>query len=60
MGVRIKGASSTAYVTVIIFDQGNLSGQVLNAYWRVENELSGGTEYLSVGFFLVVGFLITI
>lgn len=51
MDIRIKGASLTAYVTANIFDQGNLSGQVLSAYRRVENELSGGTKYLSVAFF---------
>lgn len=51
MDIRIKGASLTAYVTANIFDQGSLSGQVLSAYRRVENELSGGTKYLSVAFF---------
>lgn len=51
MDIRIKGASLTAYVTANILDQGNLSGQVLSAYRRVENELSGGTKYLSVAFF---------
>lgn len=54
MDVRIgKGCEfdglHTLQCTCTFFYQVNLPGRVLSAYWRVENELSGGSEYLSVG-----------